>query len=369
MKRSSNIDEAQEFIINRALQPAIESPDTTPRMKNLTLDSIRWIKQFKRTGDLLAYMDRFRGEAPTEISAGLKAAGIPSYEDIHDELIEIFKASINDCTRLDDFVIGQSYTAYDIHIFAKNYDLRSGGIQPIGSVGNHTAVFIKATLTGGTYPNAWIEKGQRLRYFLKSIKGKFKESYQANRSIAEYPEVPVYAFVRDTDKAQFVLSGIFKSASIQSTPDGAKWFDLHRINTASSVAPVTIEEFQEDSERKTDTSKNSSQGERQSRLANAPKKPKTTTVIVEAYVRNPDVIVEVLERANGICEGCQNPAPFKRRRDRTPYLEVHHKIPLSLNGEDTVENAIALCPNCHRQEHYGPAKWALQAADLPPEIE
>jgi 5-methylcytosine-specific restriction protein A len=146
-------------------------------------------------------------------------------------------------------------------------------------------------------------------------------------------------------------------------------FDLQRIDTESIGAPVTIEEFQEDSERRTYASINSSQQERQSRLANAVKKPKTTTVIVEAYVRNPNVIAEVLERASGICEGCQNPAPFNRRRDGTPYLEVHHKVPLSLNGEDTVENAIALCPNCHRQEHYGPAKWASQTEDLPTEIE
>jgi len=34
-------------------------------------------------------------------------------------------------------------------------------------------------------------------------------------------------------------------------------------------------------------------------------------------------------------------------------LEVHHKVPLAEGGDDTVENAIALCPNCHRHAHYG----------------
>lgn len=33
--------------------------------------------------------------------------------------------------------------------------------------------------------------------------------------------------------------------------------------------------------------------------------------------------------------------------------EVHHKVPLSAGGDDTVENAIALCPNCHRKAHFG----------------
>jgi 5-methylcytosine-specific restriction protein A len=38
-------------------------------------------------------------------------------------------------------------------------------------------------------------------------------------------------------------------------------------------------------------------------------------------------------------------------------LEVHHKKQLSEGGEDTVENAIALCPNCHREAHYGDLKF------------
>ncbi|HHE3726254.1 TPA: HNH endonuclease, partial [Escherichia coli] len=45
-------------------------------------------------------------------------------------------------------------------------------------------------------------------------------------------------------------------------------------------------------------------------------------------------------------------APFLKE-DGTPFLEVHHIEWLSKGGEDSVENAIALCPNCHRQAHYG----------------
>uniref|UniRef100_UPI003D06D395 HNH endonuclease n=1 Tax=Alcaligenes faecalis TaxID=511 RepID=UPI003D06D395 len=65
-------------------------------------------------------------------------------------------------------------------------------------------------------------------------------------------------------------------------------------------------------------------------------------------------MAEVLERASGSCEACKEPAPFKRKSDGTPYLEVHHRIQLAHGGEDTVENAIALCPNCHRKAHFGP---------------
>jgi 5-methylcytosine-specific restriction protein A len=100
-------------------------------------------------------------------------------------------------------------------------------------------------------------------------------------------------------------------------------------------------------------SKQSSTTERQKRLENEPKKPKKITTTSVTFKRNPDVVAEVLERAKGECEKCGKPAPFNRKKDNTPYLEVHHIIRLADDGDDTVENAIALCPNCHRKAHFG----------------
>lgn len=97
--------------------------------------------------------------------------------------------------------------------------------------------------------------------------------------------------------------------------------------------------------------KDSSQA-RKNRLAKAPKQPKTAVVKTVVFQRNPDVVAEILIRAEGRCEECKQKAPFNRRKDGSPYLEVHHHTPLAHGGEDTVENAIALCPNCHRKAHY-----------------
>ncbi len=58
-----------------------------------------------------------------------------------------------------------------------------------------------------------------------------------------------------------------------------------------------------------------------------------------------------LRRADGICEGCDNKAPFIRP-DGSPYLVTHHPIPVSQNGNDHPENIIALCPNCHERAHH-----------------
>jgi 5-methylcytosine-specific restriction protein A len=92
---------------------------------------------------------------------------------------------------------------------------------------------------------------------------------------------------------------------------------------------------------------------RKKRLESAPRKPARRLVEVVQFQRNPDVVAEVLSRADGECERCEQRAPFTRRSDGTPYLEVHHIVQLAEDGDDTVENAIALCPNCHRRAHFG----------------
>jgi|GEM_PF-384273 5-methylcytosine-specific restriction protein A len=73
--------------------------------------------------------------------------------------------------------------------------------------------------------------------------------------------------------------------------------------------------------------------------------------IVRSQVQTRDAFVAeyARKRANGICQLCEQPAPF--RVGDTPFLEVHHVIPLSENGPDTIENTVALCPNCHRRMH------------------
>lgn len=70
------------------------------------------------------------------------------------------------------------------------------------------------------------------------------------------------------------------------------------------------------------------------------------------FARDPKVVAWVLNAAGGRCECCGNDAPFARI-DGSPYLEVHHLKRLADGGTDRVSNAIALCPNCHRELHFG----------------
>lgn len=78
------------------------------------------------------------------------------------------------------------------------------------------------------------------------------------------------------------------------------------------------------------------------------KRSRETTV----FSRDPSVVAWVLKNSNGFCEICRKPAPFIKT-DGDFYLEVHHLRGLADGGSDTVTNAVAICPNCHRHLHYG----------------
>jgi len=81
--------------------------------------------------------------------------------------------------------------------------------------------------------------------------------------------------------------------------------------------------------------------------------PRKVSITSYVFERNPYVAAEALYLAKGICQKCHKKAPFFRRSNQSPYLEVHHLKPLSQGGSDTLDNAIAVCPNCHREFHYG----------------
>lgn len=107
-------------------------------------------------------------------------------------------------------------------------------------------------------------------------------------------------------------------------------------------------------EEEIEKSRKDTHQKRKQRLLNVKNtKPDIYISTTSKFKRNPDVVAEVLFRAKGKCEECKKDAPFIRKSDNTPYLEVHHKISLSEGGDDTIDNCIAVCPNCHRKLHHG----------------
>jgi len=172
-----------------------------------------------------------------------------------------------------------------------------------------------------------------LQYFLPQILSQRGQAAATNAVVAVWKHIEYY---EDIEKTR-----LLKLRAIVSQFE----------NSLSGPLPSQIYERKLSAD--VQLSRRDTSAERKKRLTNASKKPTIATATTNIFIRNRDVIAEVLERAAGVCEKCKRPAPFNRKSDQRPFLEVHHKIQLANDGEDTVENAIALCPNCHRQLHHG----------------
>jgi hypothetical protein len=75
------------------------------------------------------------------------------------------------------------------------------------------------------------------------------------------------------------------------------------------------------------------------------------------YVRDAAIRDRVKRRANGCCEYCGK-AGFHIIDG--VYLECHHIIALANQGADKMWNVIALCPDHHREAHFGQRAEALE---------
>ena len=206
-------------------------------------------------------------------------------------------------------------------------------------------MFVKATFGGeGKYANEWIEEGYRLKYFLKSRNGKFDPKVQAN--VAIQSDKPIYLFEKIDTACK--LRGIFHFRELHKEIDGALWCELIRSDGFVHGRPATTSTYREELGTATTKSLHDSSDERRKRIAAKDRKPRKIQTVTTTYERSPDVRAEVLLRSGGNCERCDCKAPFVSRKGNTPYLEVHHIRMLADGGEDTVENAVAICPNCHR---------------------
>ncbi len=83
--------------------------------------------------------------------------------------------------------------------------------------------------------------------------------------------------------------------------------------------------------------------------------PEKREYLVETYVRN----IGWAKRAKDIfglycmCPKCNNTFI---KEDKTPYIEVHHIIPLCIGGEDGLWNLSVLCAHHHRMAHFAEVK-------------
>ena len=65
-------------------------------------------------------------------------------------------------------------------------------------------------------------------------------------------------------------------------------------------------------------------------------------------------INKIYRRAQNKCEYCEHQTFEKKNGEM--YFEIHHIVHYSDGGENSAQNCVLLCPNCHRKIHFAKAE-------------
>lgn len=209
--------------------------------------------------------------------------------------------------------------------------------------------------TKSLYEDKWF--GDELHYTGMGKRGNQALTRQ-NRTLAESNTngVEVHLF-EVLEPAQYIYQGVVKLSGekyqeVQNDVDGQPrtvWmFPLRKVNDDILIEQSVLDAYIEDQAKKV---KRLSDEELEAKAKErSSSKVANRRVISKTYVRDASIAENSKRRAKGICQLCREPAPFNDK-DGEPYLESHHIIWLANGGADSVENTVALCPNCHRKMH------------------
>lgn len=224
---------------------------------------------------------------------------------------------------------------------------RSNTTNTLVLVSNHTK---------SVYGDRWI--GDVLHYTGMGLTGDQSLSASQNRTLAESNKsgVEVHLFEVHEEKQYSYVGKVGLARKpypeIQADEEGVErtvW--MFPLCVLEGESPTLSEEkYQELQKRREKQARRLSDDELNERATKASSKPGERKVSSRQYERDPHVSESAKRKADGICQLCEEVAPFNSK-DGSPYLETHHIIWLSRGGEDSLGNTVALCPNCHRKMH------------------
>lgn len=212
--------------------------------------------------------------------------------------------------------------------------------------------------TKSVYEDRWIAE-DIIHYTGMGLEGEQRLAYAQNKTLAESKTNGVNLYLFEVyDSGNYLFRGQVELANSpfqENQPDKNDvirmvWvFPMHvvGIDATFKVPEDLVAKKQRTKER---IAKRLSDNELFTRAIHSRRQPVNRKVSSTTYERNVYVAELAKRRANGVCQLCKLPAPFKNKSGEG-YLEDHHIVRLSEGGADTVENAVALCPNCHRKMH------------------
>jgi HNH endonuclease len=239
-------------------------------------------------------------------------------------------------------------------------DIRS--IVPQASFGggmlysNNHKCLILLSKHDSLYEDEW--RGNVLHYTGTGRSGDQDINYRENKNLAESQSpsnrLPVYLFESSnriyTYRGEVHLSGKPYQAT-KPDKDGLMrkvWIFPLSLDSGGIVSKEYINEYEK--EKKKQVKKLSVDQLKNQAVKSSSKTSSYRQAISKQYTRNQSIARYTKLKANGVCELCEKPAPFFDK-DGEPYLESHHVLWLERGGADSINNTVALCPNCHKKMH------------------
>lgn len=253
-------------------------------------------------------------------------------------------------------IIGHGYSTYYLQQIFKHNRFR--GMRH--SLSTNTLVLISDHVDS-PYEDKWIDGV--LHYNGMGLIGDQKINFMQNKTLATSNETDIQVFlfeIFDNTLDKYIFMGKVKLCSnpymqMQYDEEGnyrKVWIFPLKPLELNGDFPVDEKKLKQSeiTPQKIKKTKKLSNGELYNRAVNADANVGSRKSMTNYFQRNIYVAEFAKRRANGICELCENPAPFKSKLGE-PFLESHHIEWLSKGGDDSVNNTVALCPNCHRKMH------------------
>jgi 5-methylcytosine-specific restriction protein A len=209
--------------------------------------------------------------------------------------------------------------------------------------------------TKAIYEDRWVNN--ILHYTGMGLTGNQSLSHAQNRTVKESTENGVEIFLFEVfEPRKYIFQGqvILAGQPYKETQPDIKgnnrdvW--VFPLKEEETPGPIPEEVFQKKVRLREKQVKTLSDDELYNKILSVPRKSGVRKTITTQYERSQYIVEYVKRRAKGKCQLCGNPAPFFYK-DGEPFLEIHHIEWFSKDGEDTLENTVALCPNCHRKMH------------------
>lgn len=350
------MDKGVQFVLNE-FEKSLRISRNTPRLSKLVKrieSEYNRIKETTKTGDLYDHFIEFEYEdhAFKKDFEVFKDYGILTNEEMAEQLRIRFPEEINNRSSISDMIVGNEYS--------NNYISQIFKVTPYGggirSSSKTKTIVITSFHGNGIYEDHWA--GDVLHYTGQGQIGD-QELKSGNKSIIDAASRGLTIHLFEVFKPKrFYYHGIVE---LESHPYIAEQLDINKNNRKVYMFPLKIKKTDDTPlvEKKTldesyeealkDVQKLNDK-ELEERARQASKHPEVKRVLSNYVERNPAVAEHAKRRANGICDLCSQPAPFKNKNGE-PYLESHHIIYLAKGGVDTIYNTVALCPNCHRKVH------------------